>query len=153
MGMGISGRSILGTRNLWEIKNIEELHANDLDYKIRNAFGFLSLTSAFLVSLMSMASNSAREPVSCTQIPSGMSGLGRFYKITKPSCLPRTNVSNWLLSFRYTYVLLWDHCYPSFGLLVDVSSGFQSQSRQPYSYLAEAYVICIPWDSNGRPPA
>ena len=29
----------------------------------------------------------------------------------------------------------------------DVSSGFQSQSGQPYSHLVEAYVIYIPWDS------
>ena len=28
----------------------------------------------------------------------------------------------------------------------DVSSGFQSQSGEPYSQLAEAYVIYVPWD-------
>ena len=32
----------------------------------------------------------------------------------------------------------------------DVSSGFQSQSGQPYSHLIEAYVIYIPWDSDIR---
>ena len=29
----------------------------------------------------------------------------------------------------------------------DVSSEFQSQSGQPYSHLAEAYVLHIPWNS------
>ena len=53
----------------------------------------------------------------------------------------------------FWWCLFW---YPCFGLLVmillfwtsgDVSSGFQSQNGQPYSHLAWAYVIYIPWDS------
>ena len=36
---------------------------------------------------------------------------------------------------------------PLFWTSGDVSSGFQSQSGQPYSCLVEAYVLHIPWDS------
>ena len=43
---------------------------------------------------------------------------------------------------------------PFFGTLVplfwtsgDVSSGFRSQSGQPYSHFTEAYMCNIPWDS------
>ena len=51
--------------------------------------------------------------------------------------------------FCRTWVLFVGHWYPCFGLLVmsDVSSGFQSQSGQPYLSLAEAYVLHVPWDS------
>ena len=35
---------------------------------------------------------------------------------------------------------------PLFWISSDVSSGFQSQSGQPYSCLAEVYVLHIPWD-------
>ena len=37
---------------------------------------------------------------------------------------------------------LWGHWTSG-----NVSSGFQSQSGQPYSSLAEAYVLHVPWDS------
>ena len=36
---------------------------------------------------------------------------------------------------------------PLFWTPGDVSSGFQSQSGQPYSNLAEVYILHIPWDS------
>ena len=37
---------------------------------------------------------------------------------------------------------------PLFWTSGDVSSGFQSQSKQHYSHLVEAYVLHVPWDSS-----
>ena len=37
--------------------------------------------------------------------------------------------------------------YPCFWTSGDFSSGFQSQSEQPYLHLAEVYMLYIPWDS------
>ena len=37
---------------------------------------------------------------------------------------------------------------PLFWTSGDVSSGFQSQSGQPYSFLMQAYVLCVPRDSS-----
>ena len=42
---------------------------------------------------------------------------------------------------------LWGHWYPCFWTSDDVSSGFQSQSGQPYLHLVEAYILHILWDS------
>ena len=42
---------------------------------------------------------------------------------------------------------LWGHSYPCFGLLVTSPAWFQRQSGQPYSHLAEVYMLHIPWDS------
>ena len=36
---------------------------------------------------------------------------------------------------------------PLFRISGDVSSGFESQSGQPYLHLAEAYVMYVHWDS------
>ena len=41
----------------------------------------------------------------------------------------------------------WGHWYPYFGLLVMSPLGFKSQSGQTYSYLAETYMLHVPWDS------
>ena len=49
--------------------------------------------------------------------------------------------------FWRTWVLFVEPLIPLFWTSGDVSSGFQSQSGQPYSHMAEAYVLHIPWDS------
>ena len=36
---------------------------------------------------------------------------------------------------------------PLFCASGDVSSGFQSKSGQPYSHLAEVYILPVPWDT------
>ena len=43
-----------------------------------------------------------------------------------------------LKNVRWTHVLLWSHVYPCFA-----TSGFQSQSGQPYSHFAEAFMMYI----------
>ena len=46
-----------------------------------------------------------------------------------------------------TWVLFEVPLIPLFWTSGDIFSGFQSQSRQPYLYLAEVYMLRIPWDS------
>ena len=46
--------------------------------------------------------------------------------------------------FWRTQVIFVGPLIPLFWTCGDVSSGFQSQSGQPYSSLAEAYVLHIP---------
>ena len=49
-------------------------------------------------------------------------------------------------SWRTRVLFVWP-LIPLFWTTGDISSGFQSQSGQPYWHLAEAYVLHIPWDS------
>ena len=48
-------------------------------------------------------------------------------------------------NFLRTWVLFVGPLIPMFWTSGDVSSGFQSQSGQPYLYLAEAYMMYILW--------
>ena len=45
-----------------------------------------------------------------------------------------------------TWVLLWGHWYPCFRLLVMFPLGSKPDG-QPYLYLAEVYMLHVPWDS------
>ena len=49
--------------------------------------------------------------------------------------------------FWRTWVLFLGPLIPLFWTSGDVSSGFQSQSGQPYSSCVEAYMLYVPWDS------
>ena len=50
-------------------------------------------------------------------------------------------------SFLNNFLLFVGSLIPLFWTSGDISSGFQSQSEQPYLHLAEAYILHIPWDS------
>ena len=58
-------------------------------------------------------------------------------------------ILNWLISLSFLFLkffgehksFLWGHWYPCFGLLMTFPLGFQ-----PYSHLAEAYLLHISWD-------
>ena len=56
-------------------------------------------------------------------------------------------VEFFLKIFWRTWVLFVGPLIPLLWTSSDISSGFQSQSGQPYSHLAEAYVLHVPWDS------
>ena len=63
------------------------------------------------------------------------------------SAKKKAECNSYFINFGWAQVLFVGSLIPMFWTSGDVPSGFQSQSGQPLSCLAEAYILHIPWDS------